>query len=214
MSTDASTIDYLIEQAMLGPRLTTRRMFGEYALYVDTKVVAFVCDNQVFLKPNDPARPHMVVIDEQPPYPGAKMYWRLGEEIDDRDRFRRLLDATAKFLPLPKPKGTKPTAPASKASPAKSPRANASTTLEEARNLGPKSLVMLSNAGVKTMAKLRALGAVTAYVKVKRKNASASLNLLWALEGALTDTSWQTVTSESRERLLLELDSVMNGMKK
>ncbi len=213
MTTDASTIEYLVEQAMLGPRLSTKRMFGEYALYVDLKVVGFVCDNLVYLKPSELARPHMVVIDEQPPYPGAKMYWRLGEEIDDRDRLRRLLDATAKFLPPPKPKGVK-ARPGPKLPSAKSKTSGArSSSLAEARNLGPKSVVMLNAAGLKTMPQLQTLGAAAAYAKVKRKSAGASLNLLWAMEGALTDTPWQTVASESRERLLLELDSVMNAMK-
>jgi len=114
MSTDARVIEGLLEQAAMGPRLTSRRMFGEYALYVDTKVVAFVCDNQVFLKPNEGCRSLLLKLDEAPPYPGAKMYWRLGEEIDDRDRLRRLLHVTAESLPLPKPKAVKKTKVAAK----------------------------------------------------------------------------------------------------
>ena len=193
MSTDASTIDHLVEQAMPDAPRASRRMFGEYALYVDTKVVAFVCDNQVFLKPNELARPHMLLIDEQPAYPGSKMYWRLGEELDDRDRFRRILERDGDDLPLPRPKGAKATPPASapRASTARassSPRrTNASTSLEHAPNLGPKSLALLAQAGLKTMAQLRNLGAAAAYVKIKRKHPSATMNLLWALEGALTE---------------------------
>ena len=46
---------------------------------------------------------------------------------------------------------------------------------------------MLRRAGITTEEQLRALGAVRAYVMVKRCSANASLNLLWALEGALTN---------------------------
>lgn len=52
MSTDRDFIDYLAEQIDLGSRLSHRKMFGEYALYVDGKVVAFACDNSLFVKPS------------------------------------------------------------------------------------------------------------------------------------------------------------------
>lgn len=73
-------------------------------------------------------------------------------------------------------------------------------------NLGPKSAQMLAAAGVTTLAQLRELGAVAAYWRVKRTGANASLNLLWALEGALLGLPWQTVAREHRTRLLLALD--------
>lgn len=50
MATDRDFVDYVAEQAGLGERLTTRRMFGEYGLYVDGIVVAFCADNSLFLK--------------------------------------------------------------------------------------------------------------------------------------------------------------------
>jgi len=79
-------------------------MFGEYALYLGEKVVAFACDNQLYLKPTDAGRALLRHVSEAPPYPGAKMHFRLDDEIDDRALFKRLLQATASALPLPKPK--------------------------------------------------------------------------------------------------------------
>lgn len=52
MATGQDFIDYVAEQAGLGERLTRKKMFGEYALYVDGKVVAFACDNSLFVKPS------------------------------------------------------------------------------------------------------------------------------------------------------------------
>jgi len=75
-------------------------------------------------------------------------------------------------------------------------------------NFGPKSQQMLERAGIKTVDQLRKLGAVRAYVQVKRSGCNASLNLLWAMEGALTDTHWQVVAKHERLRLLLELEDV------
>ena len=47
MATDASFVDYVCDQAGLGARLTSKRLFGEYALYVDGKVVAYSSVNDV-----------------------------------------------------------------------------------------------------------------------------------------------------------------------
>jgi DNA transformation protein and related proteins len=73
-------------------------------------------------------------------------------------------------------------------------------------NLGPASAAMLQAAGITTLEQLRGLGAVAAYEQVRRSGARVSLNLLWALEGALTGLPWQTVAREHRTSLLLALD--------
>jgi hypothetical protein len=52
MATSTEFVDYVAEQIALGDRLTRKKMFGEYALYVDGKVVAFACDNSLFVKPS------------------------------------------------------------------------------------------------------------------------------------------------------------------
>lgn len=73
-------------------------------------------------------------------------------------------------------------------------------------NFGPKSQQMLAQAGINSIEQLRELGAVRAYVKVKHCCANASLNLLWAMEGALSGRHWQEVAKHDRLRLLLELE--------
>jgi len=60
---------------------------------------------------------------------------------------------------------------------------------------------------------LRELGAVRAHVQVKRRGACSSLNLLWAMEGALSGRHWQEVARHDRLRLLLELEDVENEYK-
>ncbi len=97
-------MDYVAEQADLGGRLASRKMFGEYALYVDGKVVALVCNNAVFLKPTDAARQRLGAVVEAPPYPGAKLYFQVNEQLDDRELFKWLLLISADVLPAPKPK--------------------------------------------------------------------------------------------------------------
>lgn len=75
-------------------------------------------------------------------------------------------------------------------------------------NLGPASARMLSKAGIVDLAQLRELGAVEAFRRVRASGAEPSLNLLWALEGALTGRRWQDVAHAERTSLLLEIDAL------
>ena len=104
MASDAEFLSYALGQLRNVPRVTHRRMFGEYAIYVNEKVVAFICDNQFFLKPNDAAREMLGTPVEAPAYPGSKMYYLVDEHLDDPDFFTALLRATATAMPEPRPK--------------------------------------------------------------------------------------------------------------
>lgn len=101
MATEQHFVEHVCEQAGLGPALSFRKMFGEYALYLHGRVVAFACDNQLFLKPTTQGRALLGAVTELPPYPGGKPHFRLADEIDDRELLRRLLQVTADALPLP-----------------------------------------------------------------------------------------------------------------
>ena len=81
-------------------------------------------------------------------------------------------------------------------------------------NLGSKSQQMLVQAGIHTIEQLRELGAVRAYVQVKRSGTGSSLNLLWAMEGALTGQHWREVARHERLRLLLQLEDFENENKR
>ncbi|TWT19952.1 TfoX domain-containing protein [Luteimonas marina] len=108
MATDVDFIEYVLEQAAFGGRLAYKRMFGEYALYLDDKVVAFACDNSLFLKPTDAGRAVLPTVVPGKPYPEAKDYYVIDEFIDDTALLRQLIVATADALPAPKPKAPRP----------------------------------------------------------------------------------------------------------
>ena len=73
-------------------------------------------------------------------------------------------------------------------------------------NLGPASAQMLGAAGIHTTEQLRQQGAVAAYLAVQDAGLKPSLNLLWAIEGALTQRDWKEVARHERTRLLIQLD--------
>ena len=92
--------------------------------------------------------------------------------------------------------------------------ANAVEAVEAAEalpGLGPRSREWLSRAGIDSRERLREVGAVGAYVAVRRAGGRPSLNLLWALEGAITGQRWQDAAREHRTSLLLALEDALGA---
>jgi DNA transformation protein and related proteins len=65
---------------------------------------------------------------------------------------------------------------------------------------------VLERAGIASLEKLKQLGSVRAFALAKKVEPKITLNLLWALEGALLGQSWQSVSREHRTSLLLALE--------
>ena len=107
MASDLEFVNYVCDQTAAAGSISFRKMFGEYAVYCDGKVVALVCDNQFFVKPTAAGRAMVGKVAEAPPYPGAKPYFLIGDELDDREWVSTLVRVTARELPLPKPKKPK-----------------------------------------------------------------------------------------------------------
>ncbi len=82
----------------------------------------------------------------------------------------------------------------------------AALALAAAANLGPASARMLAEVSIMTLAQLRRIGAVAAYVRCRRANPRASLNLLYALAGALDGVHWQAVRRTRRLELLTAVE--------
>lgn len=75
------------------------------------------------------------------------------------------------------------------------------------RNIGPKSAAWLRQVGLRTYEDLAAVGAVEAFMRVRRAGFKPSLNLLYALEGALLGCHWQEVPEARRQELVLAADA-------
>ncbi len=109
MASSQSTVDFIAEQMNGAGIITSKRMFGEYAVYVNGKVIAFVCDDNLFLKPTSEAREFYPEAEDAPPYPSAKMYMLIDEgRWEDREFMSALASISYYALPLPKPKKKKP----------------------------------------------------------------------------------------------------------
>ena len=74
--------------------------------------------------------------------------------------------------------------------------------------LGSASESMLANAGITTAEQLREIGAIETFHLVKKSGCKPSLNLLYALHGALNNLSWREASAPKiRSQLLMELES-------
>ena len=78
---------------------------------------------------------------------------------------------------------------------------------EKLRNIGPKSAAWLRQVGLRSREDLEGVGAVDAFMRVKRAGFKPSLNLLYALEGALLDCHWQEVPETRRHELVAAADA-------
>ena len=82
-----------------------------------------------------------------------------------------------------------------------------STAGPKLRNIGPKSAAWLRQVGLRSLQDVAAIGAVDAFMKVRRAGFKPSLNLLYALEGALADCHWQEVPEARRHALVADLET-------
>ena len=104
MASDESFVEFIADQMGDAGPISYRKMFGEYAIYCHGRVVALVCDNQLFVKQTEGGRSYLGSIVEAAPYPGAKLHFLIGDSFEDREWISGLIKITAEELPTPKPK--------------------------------------------------------------------------------------------------------------
>jgi len=104
MASSQSFVEFIADQIQGAGEISYRKMFGEYALYSDGKVVALICDNRLFVKPTEAGKEYTGEVTEAPPYPGAKPFFLIEERCEDREWLSGLIRITADALPPPKPR--------------------------------------------------------------------------------------------------------------
>lgn len=107
MASDLGFVEFVVWQIENAGEITYKKMFGEYALYSDGKIMALVCDDQLFIKPTKAGRAYIANLVEVPPYPGAKPYFLIDDQLENKDWISNLIRITVEELPEPKPKSKK-----------------------------------------------------------------------------------------------------------
>ena len=105
MATQKGTAEFILERLGHADRFSVRAMFGEFALYADGKVVALICDDQLFVKIMPESMSLERTCERAAPFPGAKDYFLVPESAISSDRvLGDLLLRMAATLPYPKAK--------------------------------------------------------------------------------------------------------------
>lgn len=99
MANDPDFIQYVCDQIDDSCEVSYRHMFGGTTLYSKGKVVALICDNQLFVKPTDAGRAYIGQVTEAPAYEGSKNFFLIGDEIDDTEWLTGLIRRTEQVLP-------------------------------------------------------------------------------------------------------------------
>lgn len=107
MASRLEFVQYIADQLATTGNITYRKMFGEYGMYLDGKIFALICDDQLFIKITEAGKQLAPDMETASPYEGAKPYF-LFEDIDDKEFLIKFVSETCKELPAPKPKKTTP----------------------------------------------------------------------------------------------------------
>lgn len=106
LASTLSFVEYVCDQISGAGSIAYRKMFGEYGIYCDGKVIGVICDNQFFVKKTAAGAVFYPNGEEAAPYTGAKPHLVM-DHVDDRDQMARFIRATCDELPAPKPKKKK-----------------------------------------------------------------------------------------------------------
>lgn len=100
MASGSDFVAYICEQLEGTGAVRSRKMFGEYMIYVNDKPVVMVCDDTVFVKTLPCLSGLLKERPLAPPYEGAKEHYVL--DPDDRETLRLAVRLAEEVTPLPK----------------------------------------------------------------------------------------------------------------
>jgi TfoX/Sxy family transcriptional regulator of competence genes len=105
MASRQSTVDFILRQVETAGVVCAKKMFGEYGIFCNEKMVALVCDDQLFVKPTEAGLQFIGDVTEGCPYPGSKPCFLISrDQWNDSEWLTRLIRISTAELPLPKKK--------------------------------------------------------------------------------------------------------------
>ena len=105
MGSHEETVEFILDKLRNQTRFSVRKMFGEYALYGDNKVVGFVCDDLLYVKILPASGELESLCEKGYPYPGAKLYYIVEEvQLSTIENLSNILLSIAASLPEKKKK--------------------------------------------------------------------------------------------------------------
>ena len=177
--------------------IKSRSMFGGFGLFADETMFALVVNNQLHIRADQQTSSDFETQGLKPyvykkrGFPVVTKYYAISDDLWDTTD--RLIEVAKQSLETAKQEkkqqaSTKP------------------NRLKDRPNLRLATERMLKKAGIDSVEQLEAEGALNAYKAIQDTHASTvSLELLWALEGAIKGTHWSVVPQSRREELMSAL---------
>ena len=100
MASSPEFVSYICEQLDGLGAVRSRKMFGDYMVYLNDKPVIIICDGRAMVKMLPCLTELLAGRPTQPPYEGAKDHYLL--DPDDRDTLREAARMAEEVTPLPK----------------------------------------------------------------------------------------------------------------
>lgn len=105
MATTPEYNEFVCERLEPFGAVRSRKMFGEYMVYLNDKPIITVCDNTVFVKILPELAAYLNDAERGFPYDGAKLHCIL--DIEDSELLSDVIPILEAFTPLPKPRKRK-----------------------------------------------------------------------------------------------------------
>ncbi len=102
MACTSEFIDFICDILTPSGEVRSRKMMGDYVVYVNEKCVVTACDNIAYVKKLPCIAALMADAESGCPYPGAKEAYIL--DFTDRDKALKVIETIWEYLPFPKSK--------------------------------------------------------------------------------------------------------------
>lgn len=105
MASTKEYVDYVCESVKEYGIIASKKMFGEYMVYINDKPIILICDNTVFIKMKEEIKDLMQNAEQGFPYQGAKEHYIL--DVEDFELTRKVIPVLEKITEVPKKKKKK-----------------------------------------------------------------------------------------------------------
>ena len=179
-------------------KIKSRSMFGGFGIFCEDAMFALVVNETLHIRAgketeiefkNNGMRPYKYTKRN---FPVTTKYYAIPHAWWDQSELLMSYAKNALFIALDNKKEKKSALP---------------TRIKDLPNLRLNTECLLRKAGIDSLEQLKEAGALDAFQALqKTHNNSLSLDMLWALEGALDGKHWTVITPQRRNELLAGLN--------
>ena len=97
MASSKDYLQFILDQLCDLPEISYRQMMWEYILYYHGKIIGWIYDNRLLLKPTDKVKELIKNLEMQIPYPWAKPMIYI-DNVDNSDYLKKIIEITYQSL--------------------------------------------------------------------------------------------------------------------